>query len=79
MPLLVNTGGQLAAWLRIRYPDVIAGAISSCPTFFGAPGLGLVSFLFTPTLVAVPSTVPAVVRTGFELSRYRLTVCVYKV
>ncbi len=37
------TGGQLAAWLRVRYPDIIAGAISSSPTFLGAPGLGLVS------------------------------------
>lgn len=37
------SGGQLSAWLRIRYPDVIAGAISSSPTFFGAPGLGLVN------------------------------------
>lgn len=36
-------GGQQAAWMRIRYPDVIAGAISSSPTFIGAPGLGLVS------------------------------------
>lgn len=45
------TGGQLAAWLRIRYPDVIAGAISSSPTFFGAPGLGLVRFKLTCTPV----------------------------
>ena len=36
-------GGQLAAWLRVRCPDVIAGAISSSPTLLGAPGLGLVS------------------------------------
>ncbi|KAL0040914.1 hypothetical protein WJX79_009751 [Trebouxia sp. C0005] len=33
--------GQLAAWLRVRYPDVVAGAISSSPTLLGAPGLGL--------------------------------------
>lgn len=39
-------GGQLAAWLRVRYPDIIAGAISSSSTLLGAPGLGLVS----PTL-----------------------------
>lgn len=39
--LMCAAGGQLSAWLRIRYPDVIAGAIASSPTFFGAPGLGL--------------------------------------
>ncbi|KAL0021289.1 hypothetical protein WJX79_009826 [Trebouxia sp. C0005] len=33
--------GQLSQYLRIRYPDVIAGAISSSPTSFGCPGLGL--------------------------------------
>ncbi|DBA69290.1 TPA: hypothetical protein ACH3X2_012961 [Trebouxia sp. C0005] len=33
--------GQLSSYLRMRYPDVIAGAISSSPTSFGCPGLGL--------------------------------------
>ncbi len=37
------SGGQLSSYLRMRYPDVIAGAISSSPTSFGCPGLGLVS------------------------------------
>ncbi len=36
------SGGQLSSYLRMRYPDVIAGAISSSPTSFGCPGLGLV-------------------------------------
>ena len=35
-------GGQLSSYLRIRYPDVFAGAISSSSTSFGCPGLGLV-------------------------------------
>jgi len=43
LTLVPYAGGQLAAWLRVRYPDVIAGAISSSPTLLGAPGLGLVS------------------------------------
>jgi len=43
LTLVPHAGGQLAAWLRVRYPDVIAGAISSSPTLLGAPGLGLVS------------------------------------
>ena len=38
----VSTGAQLASYLRIRYPDVIAGAVSSSPASFGCPGLGLV-------------------------------------
>ncbi len=38
-------GGQLSSYLRMRYPDVIAGAISSSPTSFGCPGLGLVIIL----------------------------------
>ncbi|KAL3145923.1 hypothetical protein ABBQ38_015287 [Trebouxia sp. C0009 RCD-2024] len=33
--------GQLASYLRMRYPDVIAGAIASSSTSLGAPGLGL--------------------------------------
>lgn len=33
--------GQLAQYLRMRYPDVIAGAISSSATSLGCPGLGL--------------------------------------
>ena len=37
-----HSGGQLASYLRMRYPDVIAGAIASSPTSFGCPGLGLV-------------------------------------
>lgn len=49
------TGGQLAAWLRVRYPDIIAGAISSSPTFLGAPGLGLVSSICTPLCLALQS------------------------
>ena len=36
-------GGQLAQFLRIRYPDVFAGAISSSAASFGCPGVGLVS------------------------------------
>lgn len=43
LTLIPYAGGQLAAWLRVRYPDVVAGAISSSPTLLGAPGLGLVS------------------------------------
>ena len=38
----VFVGAQLASYLRMRYPDVIAGAVSSSPTSFGCPGLGLV-------------------------------------
>lgn len=44
----VVAGGQLAAWLRVRYPDIIAGAISSSSALLGAPGLGLVSPTCTP-------------------------------
>ena len=43
----VAAGGQLAAWLRVRYPNIIAGAISSSSTVLGAPGLGLVSPICT--------------------------------
>ena len=54
------SGGQLSAWLRMRYPDVIAGAVSSSPTFFGAPGLGLVCKLcLTNGLVALLKHVTA--------------------
>ena len=48
-------GGQLSSFLRMRYPDVIAGSISSSPTSFGCPGLGLVAHLplFCITLLAL--------------------------
>jgi hypothetical protein len=42
------SGGQLSSYLRMRYPDVIAGAISSSPTSFGCPGLGLVGHYAPP-------------------------------
>lgn len=41
-PHVCHAGGQLASYLRMRYPDVIAGAIASSSTSLGAPGLGLV-------------------------------------
>lgn len=41
-PHMCHAGGQLASYLRMRYPDVIAGAIASSATSLGAPGLGLV-------------------------------------
>ncbi len=51
------TGGQLSSYLRMRYPDVIAGAISSSPTSFGCPGLGLVCKLHLTHVPQIVNTV----------------------
>ena len=41
--LLILSGGALAAYIRIRFPDVIAGAVASSANLLGCNGLGVVS------------------------------------
>jgi len=41
--LFVFSGGTLAAYIRIRFPDVIAGAVASSAILLGCPGLGVVN------------------------------------
>ncbi|DBA84377.1 TPA: hypothetical protein ACH3X2_006208, partial [Trebouxia sp. C0005] len=51
--------GQLSSYLRMRYPDVIAGAISSSPTSFAALDLAWPSCYIAPLLILGLAGVPA--------------------